>query len=790
MRIGRFVSAGVGLVWLLLVSSVAAQTTLRVGLYRNRPKVFIDADGKPAGFFVDILDEIAAREQWQIEYVECSWAKCLDLLEQGQLDLMVDVAYSEERAQRFDFNRETVLWNWSQLYTCRDAHINDVFDLEGKTIAVVKGDIAYGELRSLIKQFNVTCTFQELDSFGAVMERLGDGRAQAGLVSRLFGLQHEQDYRVERTFLILSPFDLRFAAPKGRRKDLLAAIDKHLVAFKRDNTSVYYGARQRWIRSVERARLPAWLKYAGLAAAALLLLLIGFGLALRRRASHEIAFQALLLRSIQDLVVATDLDGRITFANSAVCEALGRSKQEIIGQSVRLFGDDPSRGADQDEILRRTRNDGQWRGQVVNTAADGTEVILDCRTHCLRDAAGRPTGMVGVSTDITERVRATARLETALKKREDLERIVNLSPATVWLWRNTDGWPVEYVSDNVRTFGYAPEDFLSGRVSFLQLVYPEDRSALAAHIADNEQDPECRSFTHQYRILTAAGDVRHVDNFTWIERAESGDVTHYHGVLLDVTAQKLAEKQRQAMEAQLRQSQKLESIGTLAGGVAHEINNPISGIMGYAQLLKDRNADGHKWIQEFADEIIQETERVATIVRNLLSFARYDRDRVYDNVRICDVVEGALSLVRTVLRHDQITLNVEVPEDLPLIHCHSQEIQQVLMNLITNARDALNAKYPGYDENKRIAISADVWKPAGIQYVRTTVTDTGTGIPETVRERIFDPFYTTKSPEKGTGLGLSISHGIVKDHDGELTVETQPDEWTRFHLDLPAADVQ
>jgi signal transduction histidine kinase len=178
------------------------------------------------------------------------------------------------------------------------------------------------------------------------------------------------------------------------------------------------------------------------------------------------------------------------------------------------------------------------------------------------------------------------------------------------------------------------------------------------------------------------------------------------GISEDITERKRAEKEREQMQAQLIQAQKLESIGVLASGVAHEINNPIMGVMGYAQLIHDRWGAGDADLLEYATEIGKESERVATIVKNLLSFARQNEDSHGSPERLRDIVEATLSLIRAVLRHDQVTLEVDVPPGLPQIRCRSQQIQQVVMNLVTNARDALNVRYPGRDAKKKIIISA------------------------------------------------------------------------------------
>jgi PAS domain S-box-containing protein len=249
---------------------------------------------------------------------------------------------------------------------------------------------------------------------------------------------------------------------------------------------------------------------------------------------------------------------------------------------------------------------------------------------------------------------------------------------------------------------------------------------------------------------------------------------------------KQAEEERAQMQAQLIQSQKLESIGTLASGVAHEINNPIMGIMGYAQLLFDHLGPDSP-VSEYALEIGKETERIALIAKNLLGFARQENETHLSPARLCDIIASTLSLITSVMRHDQIALEVNVPADLPRITCRSQQIQQVVMNLLTNARDAVNQKYPKPDANKIIRLSAALGRrnAKGVDCVRLTVEDHGVGISEDLRTRIFDPFFTTKPRDKGTGLGLSISYGIVTEHGGELSIESEFGHWTRVHMDLP-----
>jgi signal transduction histidine kinase len=257
-------------------------------------------------------------------------------------------------------------------------------------------------------------------------------------------------------------------------------------------------------------------------------------------------------------------------------------------------------------------------------------------------------------------------------------------------------------------------------------------------------------------------------------------------VIQDITDRKKAEDERIVLEAQLRQSQKLESIGTLASGVAHEVNNPLMGIINYADLIKSRVKDDS--LKEFSAGIVEEGDRLAKIVRNLLSFARQDVDEELTPISMEDIVESSLLLTGAILRKDQITLEKDIQKDLPEVNCRSQQIQQVIVNLLTNARDALNQRFKGYDEDKILKITARPLDKNGEKWIRLTVEDHGVGMSPEVRDRVFDPFFTTKSRAEGTGLGLSVSYGIIKEHRGELSVESEPGTGSKFHVDIPAIE--
>lgn len=201
-------------------------------------------------------------------------------------------------------------------------------------------------------------------------------------------------------------------------------------------------------------------------------------------------------------------------------------------------------------------------------------------------------------------------------------------------------------------------------------------------------------------------------------------------------------KQLKQIDSKLRVQQRLESVGLLAGGVAHEINNPINGIINYAQLISEIPNIDHE-ANTYVYEIINESKRITEIVKNLLQFSRQEKqNRSY--ARIEDIINNSLLFIKTIIIRDQITLEVESFKEFPVIKCSSQQIQQVIMNILSNARDALNEKYVGYHENKIIKLYCKQYIKDNKKWIRITIEDYGNGIRKEIANRIFEPFYTTK----------------------------------------------
>ncbi len=229
---------------------------------------------------------------------------------------------------------------------------------------------------------------------------------------------------------------------------------------------------------------------------------------------------------------------------------------------------------------------------------------------------------------------------------------------------------------------------------------------------------------------------------------------------------------------------KLAAIGELAAGVAHEINNPITGVINFAQILLDKYDLDPAGV-DIVQKIMKEGNRIASITHNLISFARAGSG-VREPVNPVEIVNASLALVQHQLQKDGITVVTEFPNNKSVIVADFRQLQQVLLNLISNSRYALNARYPGFDARKIIEISCLEKQDEDPPVYRITVKDYGTGLPQSILERLFEPFFTTKPPGEGTGLGLSISYGIIKDHGGDLHVNSILEKYTEMSIELPA----
>lgn len=342
----------------------------------------------------------------------------------------------------------------------------------------------------------------------------------------------------------------------------------------------------------------------------------------------------------------------------------------------------------------------------------------------------------------------------------------------------TDHRLVEVNNKFADILGYQPHELMDKRISDIQWSTTNGQPSLEGLL----RQADAGEF--ELSIQSVSGTTRPVSVYfntltTDIERL-------IILIVRDLSEQKRLAAEKELMQMQLFQSSKLASIGELSAGVAHEINNPLNGIINFAQLLKDDNTAQTATEQLMVDGIIDEGQRISKIVRDLLTFARLDATEL-SRVNIAETIATSVSLFGHQLDKDGITLEVDVPKNLPAVRAEGSRLRQVVINMISNAHHALRARDA---EKKVFQIRAGTVDKLGQQYLRLEFFDNGIGIKPEDLDKIFDPFFTTRRDKGGTGLGLSLSFGIIREFGGTITVESEEGNYTRFIVDLPAIDGQ
>jgi len=439
-------------------ASISAETPIKVGIYQNKPKVFMDSDGKARGLFIDVLEYIASKEKWRIQYVPGSWEQCMERLEKAEIDIMVDVAYSTERAERYDFSTETVLVNWAQLYTHKDSEIQTILALHDKKVAALRGDISYREFKSIVRNFGIDPRFIEADDFRTVFELVQEKRADAGLISRLFGLQYEKEYDVVKSPIICCPRELRFAAPKHKNTRLINIIDEYMVALKKDKQSIYHQSISRWLESRSAWVFPGRLKWGLVAGGALLLWFVAFSMILRFQVKakttalreSESRYRT-LFNSASDAIFIYDISsGRYIEINQVACDRLDYSRGELLAKTPMDISS-PQYAALVPERIEELRERGHKFFETEHVRRDGAIIPTEVSNRII-EYSGKQA-VLTIARDITER-----------KQYEETLRIIQFSidhAAEHITWVGPDGRFLYANDEACRSLGYSRDEMLS-----------------------------------------------------------------------------------------------------------------------------------------------------------------------------------------------------------------------------------------------------------------------------------------------------------------------------------------
>ena len=509
--------------------------------------------------------------------------------------------------------------------------------------------------------------------------------------------------------------------------------------------------------------------------------------------------EALRLSHEQMRLISSQIPGMVFVVH---VDPEGRRQYRFVSDGIRgIYGLEPAQLMADGTLLSRYRHpDDQERlgqdlkrvmGQPADFGGEFRIVLPDgtvkwvLRRSCT--AAIDDTGQlrVGVLIDISDHKRVESEL---LESEARWKRAMEGAGDGVWDWNLVTG--EEYFSQRIKAmFGYDEGDLTDLAVDMDRRTHPDDidqmRADREAHFAG-----QTAIYRNEHRVQCKDGSWKWVlSRGTVIARDDEGRPLRMVGTHTDITELKMADVQQRALEAQLRESQKMEAIGTLAGGVAHDFNNLLAAILGNLTLAREDVGPEHV-AQESLNEISRAAIRARQLVQQILAFSRRQA-QVLERQALLPLVQETLALMRSLLPAG-VKLSAQISErELPVM-ADATQIQQVLMNLCTNAWQSMQ----GRSGEITLALrpvrldAARALEVGGIHagaYACLSVADNGPGMDADTQRRIFEPFFTTKAPGTGTGLGLAVVHGIVKGHQGAIALSSRPGEGTRFDVYLPLA---
>ncbi|MGH7267547.1 MAG: hybrid sensor histidine kinase/response regulator [Candidatus Rokuibacteriota bacterium] len=401
-------------------------------------------------------------------------------------------------------------------------------------------------------------------------------------------------------------------------------------------------------------------------------------------------------------------------------------------------------------------------------------IKLGAADYLLKDRLGRLARAVEQALEAKRLRRRRRAAEDALRESEERFRSAFEDSAIGMALQGLDGRYIRVNRALCQALGYSADELLAG--SFHAVTHPEDqdvdvehdRRMLAGELSSYQTEKRYRH--KEGRVVWALASVSLV-------RHRDGHPLYFVVQVQDVTERQRAEEAQVRLQGQLVQSEKLAAMGSLLAGVAHELNNPLSVVLGQAALLRQSIPEGGPLAMR-AERIAQSAERCARIVRNFLALAR-ERPPERQHVSLNEVVESGVDLLSYGLRVDDVQLEFRLSRDLPGLWADPHQIHQVIVNLVTNAHHALRTT--GRPRRVVITTRLDAERTGALLEVQ----DNGPGVTPEIQSRMFEPFFTTKPPGQGTGLGLSLCQGIVEGHGGAITCESEPGRGAVFRVRLP-----
>ncbi|HEX7364991.1 MAG TPA: PAS domain S-box protein [Dehalococcoidia bacterium] len=476
-----------------------------------------------------------------------------------------------------------------------------------------------------------------------------------------------------------------------------------------------------------------------------------------------------ILEEMQESYFETDLKGNYTLFNDAQCRQVGYTREEMTDMSYKNITP-ADRQKEVFEIYNQIYRTGEPNQlfQAEQLKKDGSRIPVEYSAFPVKNDKGEVIGFRGVGRDISKRLQ----MEETIRRSEERYRTVLEEMEEPYYEMDIAGRFTFFNDAMCRRLGYSREELMG--MHYMKYTPPEEAEKAREQFNRVYRTGETVRLLER-RSIKKDGSLNLSETTVLPLRNRSGEIIGFRGINRDLSERKKADDEKKQLEQKAQLASRLASVGELASGVAHEINNPLTGVIGYAHLLLTRK-DLSKDVRHDLEIINEGSQRVAGIVKKLLAFARQTKpEQRYVNIN--ELIRNTLDLRAYELSANNIKVTLQLARDIPMTMADPGQLQQVFLNLIINAETEMKQ---AHDKGK---LTIKTERMDGT--LRITFKDTGPGIAKENLETIFDPFYTTREVGQGTGLGLSVCHGIITEHNGKIWAESEPGKGASFIIEIP-----
>ncbi len=770
----------------------AEKMILRVGAYENKPKIYMSEEGRYRGLFPDVLNSIAKLENWEIKYVPGSWNECLTRLENNEIDMMVDVAYSEERSEKYLFNKETFLVNWATIYSVKGKIIESFVDLKGLKIAVMDGSIhtdGEGGVKQLLSEFDIDCQFIRVNSYKDVFDVMMRGEADAGVVNRIFGALQADNYPIYKTSIMFNPRNIMFAFPKESSmfKYLSSTIDRHLREMKKDKESVYNQAVYGYLSGL----------------------------------SENTIFEDIEKEKPRGLYLS--VKEREWLSNHKTIK-LGIDPEFAPFEFIDETGNYNGIAYDYIKILQEKLG---VKFDVVKGISwkEATDRIAQKQIDILPCVAITPD-----RRDFMEFSRAYINFQRVIINEESKPFVTGISDITnmrvavqarssheSFLIYNTDIKPVSYESQQeaLKAVSLGKADAFIGNVSSssywikklnltnLKIAAPVSQKTYSLHFGIRDDWLILKGIIDKALVSISEEKKKEIrDKWIKIEYKPgiSKRVFFLYGlpaialviiVILIVALWNFNLKKeiykRRKTEAKLHSAnnelKKLDRLKSMfIASMSHELRTPLNSIIGFTGIiLQEMTGPLNEKQKDHLSRVYGSAKHLLALITDIIDISKIEAGRLdikYERFNLLDVIEKALNNITPMLKKKR-SLNLQnYIQDEIWLNTDKRRLLQCLINFLSNAVK--------YSEEGIIKIYYII----DGNFITLSVEDTGIGVSEEDQIKLFEAFERVESHLKvkagGTGLGLYLTKKLVNEIlKGDVIVKSEIGKGSVFSLRIP-----